>query len=62
MLLGCGSWDAPCDALGVGLAGTEAATRELDPDGALAEVPLETRSLLFFFTSLEFFFIVAFSV
>ena len=41
MLLGCGSWDALCDALGVGLAGTEAATRELDPDGALAEVPFE---------------------
>ena len=31
MLIGCESWDAPCDALGVGIAGTETATRELDP-------------------------------
>ena len=31
MLIGCESWDAPCNALGVGLAGTETATRELDP-------------------------------
>jgi len=55
MLIGCESWDAPCDALGVGIAGTETATRELDPTAiagaligsvepvarrALAEVPL----------------------
>jgi len=31
MLIGCESWDGPCDALGVGIAGTETATRELDP-------------------------------
>ena len=37
--LQCESWDAPCNALGDVLAGTEAATRELDPDRALAEVP-----------------------
>ena len=31
MLIGCETWDAPCNALGVCLAGTEPATRELDP-------------------------------
>ena len=31
MLIGCETWDAPCNALGVCLAGTETATRELDP-------------------------------
>ena len=54
MLNGCESWDAPCNALGVCLTGTETATRELDPTAragsligsvepvarrALAEVP-----------------------
>jgi len=60
-MMGCGSWDAPCGVLEVCTAGTESATRELDPTArvgslndsvetvarrALAEVPVAPRGIL----------------
>ena len=49
-MIGCESWDAPCDALAVCIAGTESVTRDLDPTvraGSLigSEEPVARRAL-----------------
>ena len=49
-MIGCESWDAPCDTLGVCIVGTESATRELAPTARAAsligsEEPVARRAL-----------------
>ena len=49
-MIGCETWDAPCDALGVSAAGNETETRELDPTAGvwslISSVELVARRVL----------------